>query len=256
MATNDFRTAIIKLKQLSNELSPNFQRDYDLFDPRKFGSFYDRFEKQRLVVVNKYPDEFEDCVSLEKAITRGREFEGRGYYSLGTMQELYQAIWRILNLAENLGLDGTPGHVDAVNPEIQNTIFLTHGHSSLWRELDSFLRDDLGLKTVELERVAYEGRSTLVKLEDTAKKCGYAIIVMTGDDAVGETELRARENVVYETGYFHRAYGLGRVVVLFEKGTSLPSNLDGHGRVQFTKGHFKESFPDLHRELRATKIIK
>jgi len=66
------------------------------------------------------------------------------------------------------------------------------------------------------------------------------VVVMTGDD-VAEDEVRARENVVHEIGYFQDRYGRGRVCLLHEDGVNIPSNLSGVAYCSFPKG--RESAP-------------
>ena len=66
------------------------------------------------------------------------------------------------------------------------------------------------------------------------------MVVMTGDD-VAEDEVRARENVVHEIGYFQDRYGRGRVCLLHEDGVNIPSNLSGVAYCSFPKG--RESAP-------------
>ena len=95
------------------------------------------------------------------------------------------------------------------------------------------------------------GRTILQKLDEESKKCGYAVIVMTGDDQAGETEVRARENVIHEIGFFQGRYGLDRVCLVYERGVNIPSNISGLGYVPFPKGEVRAAFADLRKEIEA-----
>lgn len=71
---------------------------------------------------------------------------------------------------------------------------------------------------------------------------------MTGDDRVGD-DVRARENVIHEIGFFQGRYGLDRVCLLYEHGVNIPSNMHGLGYVPFPAGLVKAGFAELRREI-------
>jgi predicted nucleotide-binding protein len=58
-------------------------------------------------------------------------------------------------------------------------------------------------------------------------------VLLTGDDearqrgAEQELRLRARQNVILELGFFVGALGRQRVVLLYEEGVELPSDISG-----------------------------
>jgi predicted nucleotide-binding protein len=62
--------------------------------------------------------------------------------------------------------------------------------------------------------------------------------LLTADD-VGRAKdatvdnARARQNVVFELGFFFGLLGRGRVCAVYESGVELPSDLAGFGRVEF-----------------------
>jgi len=74
---------------------------------------------------------------------------------------------------------------------------------------------------------------------------------MTGDDEVKLGAPRARENVLHEIGFFQGKYGLENVCLLYEEGTSIPSNIHGLVYIPFPKALVKASFGVLARELKA-----
>jgi predicted nucleotide-binding protein len=105
-------------------------------------------------------------------------------------------------------------------------IFISHGRSGDWREVQDYVQREIRFDTLELAQEPSQGRTILQKLDEESTKCGYAVIVMTGDDRVGE-EVRARENVMHEIGFFQGRYGLDRVCLLYEQGVNRPSNIHG-----------------------------
>ena len=130
-------------------------------------------------------------------------------------------------------------------------VFLTHGRSSDWRAVQAFLEKDIGLKTIELAQEPNLGRTIVEKLEDGSRVCDTAVIVMTGDDQAKDGEVRVRENVMHEIGYFHGLYGRQCVVLLHEDGVHTPTNLAGIAYVPFPKGGIEAAFHVLRRELAA-----
>jgi predicted nucleotide-binding protein len=130
-------------------------------------------------------------------------------------------------------------------------IFVSHGSAPDWREVQLFIERDVELETLELAQQPNRGRTVLQKLAEESGQCSFAVIVMTGDDAVPDDAPRARENVIHEIGYFQGRYGLDRVALLYEEGTNIPSNIHGLVYIAFPKGLISASFGTLQRELKA-----
>jgi len=134
-------------------------------------------------------------------------------------------------------------------------VFMSHGHSDDWECVQRYIRDDLGIECIEFNQVASKSRTTIQHLHEVAAECSFAIILMTGDDAVGGGEYRARENVVHEIGYFQGRYDLDRVCILHERGTTLPSNIYGITTIGYAAGQVEKTFAKLTMELRAANLL-
>jgi predicted nucleotide-binding protein len=135
-------------------------------------------------------------------------------------------------------------------PAPMKCVFISHGRSNCWREVQPFIEKDVGLKTLELAQEASLGRTIIEKLADNADRCDSAVIVMTGDDVAGENEARVRENVMHEIGFFQGRYSRRAVVLLHEDGVNIPSNLSGVVYVPFPKDKPDAGFHVLQRELK------
>lgn len=129
-------------------------------------------------------------------------------------------------------------------------IFISHGHSNEWRKLQAYIEKDLEHKTLELAQEANLGRTVLQKLSEESRKCSVAIIVMSGDDVVSLEEIRVRENVMHEIGFFQSSYGLANVILLHEGDVNIPSNIHGLVYISFPKDTIEAAFGALHRELK------
>ncbi len=134
--------------------------------------------------------------------------------------------------------------------EKMKRVFISHGRSKEWYKILAFLEKDLQIASLELAQEPHLGRTVLQKLNEESNKCCVAIIVMTGDDIVSNDEIRARENVMHEIGYFQGKYGLGNVILLHEEGVNIPSNIHGLGYIGFPKDTAEAALGAITRELK------
>jgi hypothetical protein len=131
-------------------------------------------------------------------------------------------------------ITGPPGGI-ASETVPGNAVFVVHGSNIARREeVARFLSIVLDTDTpvVVLHEQSSRGRTLLEKFEATAAHAQYAVVLLTGDDESrprgSETwELRARQNVVFELGFFFGKLGRERVAVLYESGVERPSDIEG-----------------------------
>jgi predicted nucleotide-binding protein len=115
-------------------------------------------------------------------------------------------------------------------PRGQN-VFLVHGRNEGVKETVARFLEKLGTVATILQELPNEGRTVIEKFEDFSE-AGYAVVLMTGDD-VGNVSgepaqrFRARQNVVFELGYFVAKLGRRRVCVLYQDGVEIPSDFAG-----------------------------
>ncbi|THF84853.1 DNA-binding protein [Deinococcus sp. KSM4-11] len=129
-------------------------------------------------------------------------------------------------------------------------VFLSHGRDAAWREIQEFVERTLEIPTLELAQEANRGRTIFQKLIDESDNCGYAVIVMTGDDFTLDEQVRARENVIHEIGYFQGKYGADRVCLLHENEVNIPTNIQGVVYIPFPKNGIAAALGGLTRELK------
>ncbi len=113
-----------------------------------------------------------------------------------------------------------------------NKVFLVHGHDEGALNLLARFLEKLGLEAIILKEQPNQGRTIIEKYEDYANEVGFAVILLTPDDLASsalETTLnrRARQNVVFELGYFTGRLGRGRVCLLRKGDVEMPSDLFG-----------------------------
>lgn len=118
-------------------------------------------------------------------------------------------------------------------PAAGREIFIVHGHDDARKhEVARLLKGLTGEEPIILHEQPDMGRVLLEKFEQTAARTGFAVIIATGDDvgrAVGNTDerLRARQNVVFEMGFFFGALGRERTSVLLDPEVEEPGDVDG-----------------------------
>ncbi len=110
-------------------------------------------------------------------------------------------------------------------------VFVVHGHDEALKEQVARLLSKLQLEPVILHEAADQALTIIEKLEMNSK-VGFAVVLMTGDDEgrkCGGDPLnrRARQNVVFECGYFVGMLGRARVLALMEEGLEKFSDYDG-----------------------------
>lgn len=113
-------------------------------------------------------------------------------------------------------------------------VFIVHGHNQAVKEAVARYIEKLGPSVIILHEQPNEGRTIIEKFESNSA-VDYAVVLLTGDDKgapIGAIEsdavsLRARQNVVFELGFFAAKLGRSRVTVLYENGVEMPSDFSG-----------------------------
>ena len=112
-------------------------------------------------------------------------------------------------------------------------VFLVHGHDErVFLETASYL-EKLGLEITILREQPNSGRTIIEKFIDYSD-VGFAVILLTPDDRGGpinthhdDLKPRARQNVIFELGYFIGRLGRNRVCALYSSGVEIPSDYSG-----------------------------
>ena len=138
-------------------------------------------------------------------------------YSIDITKQLLKEINGILNM-----------------DKIDNTkVFIVHGHDDAIKlEVARFI-EHLGLTAIILNEKPNEGKTIIEKIEKYSN-VGYAIILYTPCDKGGEFndefkdyKPRARQNVVFEHGYFIGKLGRERVYALVKGDIEKPNDISG-----------------------------
>lgn len=129
---------------------------------------------------------------------------------------------------------GAPALLAAMHEAIRPKIFISHGHDDTLTAMVARFLEDEGAKPILLEQQPRAGHMILDAFERHSN-VAFAIVLATPDDEGrlrGEDSLkpRARQNVIFELGFFFAKLGRNRVLVLYKpEGEPIewPSNFHG-----------------------------
>lgn len=114
----------------------------------------------------------------------------------------------------------------AGNPKV----FIVHGHDELAKVTLARFIEQIGLNPVILHEQASSSKTIIEKIESYGD-VGYAIVLYTPCDVgskVGDANSpRARQNVVFEHGYFIGRLGRSKVTALVKGGVETPNDISG-----------------------------
>jgi len=157
---------------------------------------------------------------------------------------------------------------DVEKKALDKKIFIVHGNSQAAENaitnVELFCKNQ-NLEYIILKREVNKGRTIIEKLIELADSACYAIILYTNcdkgrkhDEDDDKLKYRARQNVVFEHGFFTAKLGRGNVCVLREseiEDTVIEQPSDNSGVVYIemdTAGLWKKN---LAEELEAAKIL-
>ena len=136
-------------------------------------------------------------------------------------------------------------------------VFVVHGRDEAAKEAVARFLTKLDLEPIILHERPNQGRTVIEKFEGSAD-VDFAVVLLTPDD-IGqpadrsdEPKPRARQNVIFELGYFVGRLGRSRVCALHKGGVEILSDYDG---VLYVSMADPQSWkPLLAREIKAGGI--
>jgi len=97
-------------------------------------------------------------------------------------------------------------------------------------EILRYLKDKLKLQVKEYRTNFMLGATILDEIENAAQACQCGIFLFTCSDKLldnSTNEASPRDNVIFEAGYFMKARGKERSLIILEKGAKMPVDLGG-----------------------------
>ena len=111
-------------------------------------------------------------------------------------------------------------------------VFIVHGHDGELKEKVARRLEQQGIEAIILSEQVNRGRTIIEKLE-AYSDVNVAIILFTQDDLgvakeeKGNEKYRARQNVVFEAGYFMGYLGRENIIMIADENVEIPGDLSG-----------------------------
>lgn len=195
-----------------------------------------------------------------------------GIWTTGTPDSVFESSFnsgkkQLLNLlnviAEDLQLDtviNEPKKLADKSSPNSNNVFIVHGHNEEMKLAVARTIEKLKLNPIILHEQPSKGKTIIEKFTDNSE-VSFAVVLLSADDiSYNKSEkpetakYRARQNVIFELGYFIGKLGRDRVLALHEQENDfeIPSDYSGVLFVPFDKsGNWRF---DLVKELKALGI--
>ena len=227
----------------------------------------DAYERWELLVRNYLEKAFGKNSPNVSSVTRVGRY---GSFPMGAGEE-----WWEFHRAQSLTTQVTQleGLVELLQTEIQlvqgtaptvtplasgHKVFLVHGQDEGALHATARFLEKLHQEVIVLREQPNEGKTIIEKFE-AYSDVGFAIVLLTADDRGGlinaqydDQRPRARQNVIFELGYFIGRLGRNRVCALYRRGVEIPSDYSG---VLYVELDEKESWRlELAREMKAAGL--
>ena len=146
--------------------------------------------------------------------------------------------------------------LEAIETALSQRVFIVHGHDNYPKEAVARYLEQSGLFPIILHEQENRGDTIIEKIERYSN-VKFAIVLLTPDDegrskSDDKLEDRARQNVIFELGYFIAMLGRNKVRALIKDDIVIPSDYLGVLNITLDEaGAWKEK---LKKELRAEGI--
>ena len=186
--------------------------------------------------------------TFEESVTRFYEYMDTRINRLASLMER-------LDLIPEAGQKANPPEAVAKDAIDAKDVFVVHGRDEEAKQTVARFLEKLGLRAVILHEQANRGLTLIEKIERNAASVGFVVVLLTPDDSGGlvgtETRPRARQNVIFELGWFIGKLGRDRVCALKKGEVEIPTDYPVAFVPLDTNGGWRQ---EMARELRAAGI--
>ena len=163
-----------------------------------------------------------------------------GIYFTGMDKSIYDESWskgqsKMLNLFKTIEEDlrlNINNEIKKDRTKLSNKIFIVHGHDEEMKQAVARTVEKIGLVPIILHEQPNKGRTIIEKFEDYSD-VNFAIVLLSPDDIAypkskspEDKRFRARQNVIFELGFFVGKLERKHVFILFreEENFEIPSD--------------------------------
>jgi predicted nucleotide-binding protein len=219
-------------------LTRTIQNESELEDARRemqIWSDYNIELLKRIVDTNELASSYRK-VTIRRAIGRTPLIaKARNFYSdVEYYVNRLESILSRLELIPESAVLVQPVEAQSIgsHPEVSRRVFVVHGHDEEAKQSVARCLEKLELEAIILHEQPSQGRTIIEKFEDYAD-VGFAVVLLTPDDMgaakdeTGNLRPRARQNVVFELGFFVGKLGRQQVCALHKGDVEIPSDFAG-----------------------------
>ena len=237
--------------------SHQVMRGYDMFgggghaakeyDKEAQNAFFNEFHKWDARNEEIFTRAFADANNTD---LDGYRQTGRSYFFSDVVVEQKEIITKLVAYLQGFidRIDLIPCDAESAMTEKSKVemsadkVFIVHGHGELAKITAARTLEQLGLTPIILHEQEDYGNTIIEKFESNATDVGFAVVLLTADDmGISRKDIeksntenrepkaskRARQNVVFEMGYFMGKLDRAHVFLLLEDGVEKPGDLDG-----------------------------
>lgn len=175
------------------------------------------------------------------------DFEKENSYSYtgNTNDTLRQDCFAIVERLKGIAPQPQPANETQAlawnKPQMKNKVFIVHGHDELTKEKVARFVAQMGLEPIILHEQISASQTIIEKIEHYADQVCFAIVLYTPCDRGAKAsentpKYRARQNVVFEHGYFIAKLGRSKVTAIVKGNIELPNDFSGVVYVPFDDG--------------------
>jgi len=213
-------------KEVEKEFSKWNRYNYDLLS-RIFDDY--RY-------ANEYPDVnsasgFRNVFESPLPIQEEKELKGKIEKCLSVLDSILERLELIPETTTNAN-SLTVSDIKSTKKTEEKDIFIVHGHDEAAKQSMARFLEKLDINPIILHEQPSEGKTVIEKFEKYSE-VGFAIVLLTSDD-IGypkdkpeKKKPRARQNVIFELGYFIGKLGRHGACALYKQGVEIPSDYQG-----------------------------
>lgn len=214
-----------KLKEIIDEIDTLIAHNVTKFAPA-FTAWHMKAER---FLTKMYGTDSLELSSFQKTRFSPAVYTGNSELVVECRRDLTAAKLVFTEYLKELDEISAPPPIQALTT--YDKVFIVHGHDGELKLEVARLVEKQGVEAIILSEKANTGKTIIEKFEENSDVSG-AICLFTADDfGRAKADLndrpRARQNVVFEAGYFMGKLSRNRVVIVAENGVELPSDMQG-----------------------------
>ncbi len=217
-----------KLKNVTNEIDILLAKQIDPFS-EEFTAWHTKSERlldQIFGAKSKESNQFRNTLFWSPIYVGSTDYDQDNINECQEGLKTTRAIFNVYikELEEATGEENKRNNVNSLD---FSKVFIVHGHDGELKLKVARLLEKQGIEAIILSEKANKGKTIIEKIETYAENVAAAICLFTLDDQMVDGSKRARQNVVFETGYFYGKMGRDKTIIVSEDNALNLSDLQG-----------------------------